>query len=77
MSAPWQGMITLYYLDTSSKFMRFSKMRNLEMTKMKSKVQTRDEMKKFVWDILKSGLVIPGYVHAVLKRPDPRYLAQR
>jgi hypothetical protein len=36
------------------------------MTKMKSKVQTRDEMKKFVWDILKSGLVIPGYVHAVL-----------
>ncbi|CAI2181122.1 9549_t:CDS:2, partial [Funneliformis geosporum] len=34
-------------------------------------------VKKYVWDTLKSGTVIPGYGHAVLRRTDPRYEAQR
>ena len=34
-------------------------------------------MKKFVWDTLNSGQVIPGYGHAVLRKTDPRYEAQR
>lgn len=38
---------------------------------------TEEEMKKFVWDTLNSGHVIPGYGHAVLRKTDPRYQAQR
>lgn len=40
-------------------------------------VPTLDELKKFVWDTLKGGQVIPGYGHAVLRKTDPRYTAQR
>lgn len=47
------------------------------MDKMGGKVPTEDEMKKFVWDTLNSGQVIPGYGHAVLRKTDPRYKAQR
>jgi citrate synthase len=39
-------------------------------------VPTRDELYKFSWDTLNSGHVIPGYGHAVLRVPDPRYIAQ-
>ena len=41
------------------------------------KVPSEAEMKKFVWDTLKSGHVIPGYGHAVLRKTDPRYSIQR
>jgi citrate synthase len=34
------------------------------------------KMKKFVWDTLNSGQVIPGYGHAVLRKTDPRYTLQ-
>jgi citrate synthase len=44
---------------------------------MGGKIPTKDEMKQFVWDTLKSGQVIPGYGHAVLRKTDPRYTAQR
>ena len=36
-----------------------------------------EEMKKFVWDTLNSGQLIPGYGHAVLRITDPRYEIQR
>ncbi len=45
--------------------------------KMGGKIPTEEEMKKFVWDTLNSGQVIPGYGHAVLRKTDPRYQAQR
>ncbi len=45
--------------------------------KMDGKVPNEDEMKQFVWDILNSGQVIPGYGHAVLRKTDPRYMMQR
>ena len=45
--------------------------------KMEDRVPTEEEMKKFVWDTLKSGQVIPGYGHAVLRKTDPRYSLQR
>ena len=32
-------------------------------------------MKKFCWDRLNGGRVIPGYGHAVLRCPDPRFTA--
>jgi citrate synthase len=40
-------------------------------------VPTKEELVKFLWDTLKSGQVIPGYGHAVLRQTDPRYTAQR
>ena len=39
-------------------------------------VPTREELYKFSWDTLNGGHVIPGYGHAVLRVPDPRYMAQ-
>jgi len=38
---------------------------------------TNDQVKKFVEDTLAAGRVIPGYGHAVLRQPDPRFTAQR
>ncbi len=45
--------------------------------KMGGKIPTEEDMKKFVWDTLNSGQVIPGFGHAVLRKTDPRYTAQR
>lgn len=36
---------------------------------------SKDELRQFVWDRLDSGRVIPGYGHAVLRCPDPRFTA--
>jgi len=38
-------------------------------------VPTRDDLYRFAWDTLNSGKVIPGYGHAVLRVPDPRFTA--
>lgn len=37
----------------------------------------RDTITEFAWETLKSGKVIPGYGHAVLRKTDPRYECQR
>ncbi len=47
------------------------------MAKMGGKVPSEAELRQFVWDTLKSGQVVPGYGHAVLRKTDPRYMAQR
>ena len=39
-------------------------------------VPSKEELRKFAWDTLKSGQVIPGYGHAVLRKTDPRFTAQ-
>ncbi|KAI0029749.1 citrate synthase [Vararia minispora EC-137] len=36
-----------------------------------------DHVKEYVWSTLKAGQVVPGYGHAVLRKTDPRYVAQR
>jgi len=36
---------------------------------------TVEQLKKFAWDTLNGGKVIPGYGHAVLRCPDPRFIA--
>ncbi|CAG8761324.1 36366_t:CDS:2, partial [Gigaspora margarita] len=36
-----------------------------------------ETVKEYVWNTLKSGKVVPGYGHAVLRKTDPRYTAQR
>jgi citrate synthase len=37
----------------------------------------RDALREYVWATLRSGRVIPGYGHAVLRKTDPRYTCQR
>jgi citrate synthase len=39
-------------------------------------VPTKEQLRKYAWDTLDSGQVIPGYGHAVLRVPDPRFTAQ-
>jgi citrate synthase len=36
---------------------------------------TEEQLKKYAWDVLNSGRVIPGYGHAVLRATDPRFVA--
>jgi citrate synthase len=39
-------------------------------------VPTKEQLRQYTWDTLESGKVIPGYGHAVLRVPDPRFTAQ-
>jgi len=48
-----------------------------QMQKQLPKNPTHEDIKKFCWDTLNSGKVIPGFGHAVLRKTDPRYMAQR
>lgn len=38
-------------------------------------VPSDEELRKFTWDNLNAGKVVPGYGHAVLRCPDPRFVA--
>ncbi|KAL3094790.1 hypothetical protein niasHS_006085 [Heterodera schachtii] len=38
---------------------------------------SEQQLKEWVWNHLKSGQVVPGYGHAVLRKTDPRYTCQR
>ena len=40
-----------------------------------SGVPSDEDLKQFCWERLNSGRVIPGYGHAVLRCPDPRFTA--
>ncbi|MEI6815167.1 MAG: citrate (Si)-synthase, eukaryotic [Bacteroidota bacterium] len=41
------------------------------------RVPTKDEIAEYVKKTLSEGKVVPGYGHAVLRKTDPRYTAQR
>jgi citrate synthase len=47
----------------------------IEVKKKFGGVPPREELYKFAWDTLNAGHVIPGYGHAVLRVPDPRFTA--
>ncbi|MDH4222468.1 MAG: citrate (Si)-synthase, eukaryotic [candidate division Zixibacteria bacterium] len=47
------------------------------LEKVGGKIPSSEELSKALWDTLNSGQVIPGYGHAVLRKTDPRYTAQR
>ncbi|KAF7970117.1 hypothetical protein HWV62_8725 [Athelia sp. TMB] len=52
----------------------------LWLTKMQAQIgvgASDDAVKEYVWATLKGGKVVPGYGHAVLRKTDPRYTAQR
>ncbi|KAI9722565.1 MAG: hypothetical protein M1828_004560 [Chrysothrix sp. TS-e1954] len=36
---------------------------------------SEQDVKDYLWNTLKSGRVVPGYGHAVLRKPDPRFEA--
>ena len=38
---------------------------------------SKEKLRDWVWNTLKSGQVVPGYGHAVLRKTDPRYTCQR
>uniref|UniRef100_A0A0N4Z746 Citrate synthase n=1 Tax=Parastrongyloides trichosuri TaxID=131310 RepID=A0A0N4Z746_PARTI len=48
-----------------------------KMTKDLGNKYSEEDLRKWVWDHLKSGQVVPGYGHAVLRKTDPRYTCQR
>ena len=52
--------------------LRFEVRRNLQLGADPS----REKVKDFVWATLKSGKVVPGFGHAVLRKTDPRYSCQ-
>jgi len=47
------------------------------LEKMGGQIPSKEDLVKFCWDTLNSGQVIPGYGHAVLRKTDPRFTAQR
>ena len=38
---------------------------------------SKEQLSDFLWATLKSGKVVPGFGHAVLRKTDPRYTSQR
>lgn len=49
-----------------------------EMTEsLGTNAPSKEQIAQYVQDTLDSGKVIPGYGHAVLRQPDPRFTAQR
>ena len=42
-----------------------------------TKTPTKDQIKEYCNNTLAAGQVIPGYGHAVLRQPDPRFTAQK
>lgn len=48
----------------------------LDVYKKYNGLPSPEELRKFAWDTLNGGQVIPGYGHAVLRKTDPRFTAQ-
>lgn len=48
-----------------------------EEFKMQNKPVNKATIEEYAWKTLNGGQVIPGYGHAVLRKTDPRYAAQR
>ncbi|MEP7170044.1 MAG: citrate (Si)-synthase, eukaryotic [Bacteroidota bacterium] len=49
----------------------------LDLRKKYNGVPTRDQLAEFIQKTIAEGRVVPGYGHAVLRKTDPRYLAQQ
>ena len=47
----------------------------LQMKEAVPENPSQEDVKKYLWDTLKSGRVVPGYGHAVLRKTDPRFEA--
>jgi citrate synthase len=49
----------------------------MEMMEKIGKEPTKEQISQYIWDTLNAGKVVPGYGHAVLRKTDPRFIAQR
>lgn len=49
----------------------------LELRKKYNGVPTREQLASYIQQTLAEGKVVPGYGHAVLRKTDPRYIAQQ
>ena len=47
------------------------------LDKLGTKTPTKEQIAAYVNETLNAGKVVPGYGHAVLRRPDPRFVAQK
>ncbi len=68
LAGPLHGLANQEVLDWTLKF-QDKYCRGVEPTK--------ELVTKALWDTLNAGHVVPGYGHAVLRKTDPRYMAQR
>ncbi|KAM8707644.1 hypothetical protein ACLKA7_014730 [Drosophila subpalustris] len=48
-----------------------------KLQKEAGKNPSEKQLQDYIWKTLKSGQVVPGYGHAVLRKTDPRYTCQR
>lgn len=46
------------------------------LTKLETRTPSVEQIANYVNETLASGKVVPGYGHAVLRKPDPRFIAQ-
>ncbi|MDD8020577.1 MAG: citrate (Si)-synthase, eukaryotic [Acidobacteriota bacterium] len=49
----------------------------MELMEKLGSTPTKDQISQYIWDTLNAGKVVPGYGHAVLRKTDPRFMAQR
>jgi citrate synthase len=70
-SAGLQGLAGPLHGLAAQEVLRFI----LDMQKVVGEKFTEKDVNEFLWSVLKSGRVIPGYGHAVLRKPDPRFEA--
>lgn len=49
----------------------------MEMMEKIGQDPTKEQISQYIWDTLNAGKVVPGYGHAVLRKTDPRFIAQR
>ena len=68
LAGPLHGLANQEVLDWTMKF---------QEKYCKDVEPTKELITKALWDTLNAGQVIPGYGHAVLRKTDPRYMAQR
>ncbi len=67
LAGPLHGLANQEVLSWMMKFQQ----------KLGGQEPTPELVKQALWDTLNAGQVIPGYGHAVLRKTDPRYMAQR
>jgi citrate synthase len=67
LAGPLHGLANQEVLSWMMKFQQ----------KLGDQEPTPELVEKALWDTLNAGQVIPGYGHAVLRKTDPRYMAQR
>ncbi|KAF2202129.1 citrate synthase-like protein [Delitschia confertaspora ATCC 74209] len=70
-SAGLQGLAGPLHGLAAQEVLRFI----LDMQKSVGTKFSGEDVTQYLWGVLKSGRVIPGYGHAVLRKPDPRFEA--